>query len=138
MLINIVRGREPQDGEGRLLLAPSSLTLLHPTDRRQMVVGELIETEKRYITNLETLLNVFLPSLELLVAPRDLRLMFPAQLEPLLEAHRRLVRRRSWGLCPGATSEGVISGGYTLTSFPGLPIQVAKGEARERGFHEHK
>lgn len=62
-------------------------------DRRQRVIGELIESERRYVANLETLLNFFLPSLELLVAPRDLRLMFPAQLEPLLEAHRRLLER---------------------------------------------
>ena len=69
------------------------------TDRRQRVIGELIESERRYVANLETLLNFFLPSLELLVAPRDLRLMFPAQLEPLLEAHRRSVggRRRGQG-----------------------------------------
>ena len=58
-----------------------------------MVIGELIDTEQRYITNLEILLNIYLPALEHVVAPRDLRLLFPAQLEPLLERHRELLGR---------------------------------------------
>lgn len=58
-----------------------------------MVIGELIDTEQRYINNLEILLNVYLPALEDVVAPRDLRLLFPAQLEPLLERHRELLGR---------------------------------------------
>ena len=58
-----------------------------------MVISEIIDTEQRYISNLETLLNVFLPALEDVVAPRDLRLMFPAQLEPLLERHKDLLER---------------------------------------------
>jgi len=67
---------------------------MHATDdRRQMVIGELIDTEQRYINNLEILLNVYLPALEDVVAPRDLRLLFPAQLEPLLERHRELLGR---------------------------------------------
>ena len=96
MLIQLYSVSSPGNHRGRdaglCFKAPPT-----PTDRRQMVISELIETEKRYIANLETLLNFFLPSLELLVAPRDLRLMFPAQLEPLLEAHRRLVRGRRQG-----------------------------------------
>ena len=58
-----------------------------------MVITELIETERKYIANLDTILNVFLPALEQIVAARDLRLLVPAQLEPLIERHRELLSR---------------------------------------------
>ena len=61
------------------------------TDRRYRIISELIDTERKYINSLETLLNMFLPALEHAVSPRDLRLMFPAQLEPLVERHRELL-----------------------------------------------
>lgn len=56
-----------------------------------MVLGEIIDTERKYIRNLEVLLNCYLPALEHVVAPRDLRLLFPAQLEPIMEKHRDLL-----------------------------------------------
>ena len=61
------------------------------SDRRYMVLGEIIDTERKYIRNLEVLLNGYLPALEHVVAPRDLRLLFPAQLEPMMEKHRDLL-----------------------------------------------
>ena len=60
-------------------------------DRRYMILGEIIDTERKYIRSLEVLLNGYLPALEHVVAPRDLRLLFPAQLEPIMEKHRDLL-----------------------------------------------
>lgn len=56
-----------------------------------MVLGEIIDTERKYVRNLEVLLNGYLPALEHVVAPRDLRLLFPAQLEPMMEKHKDLL-----------------------------------------------
>lgn len=56
-----------------------------------MVIGEIIDTERKYVRNLEVLLNGYLPALEHVVAPRDLRLLFPAQLEPMMEKHKELL-----------------------------------------------
>ena len=61
------------------------------TDHREPILHELIKTERRYISNLDTLLNTLLPAIEDAVAPRDLRLLFPCQLEPLLEWHKQLL-----------------------------------------------
>ena len=58
-----------------------------------MVLKEIIDTERTYLTSLDTLVSVFLPALEGLVAPRDLRLLFPCQLEPLLEIHQNLLTK---------------------------------------------
>ena len=73
-----------------------------------MVIGELIDTEQRYIQNLEILLNVYLPELEHVVAPRDLRLLFPAQLEPLLERHRELLGRLEERAREGSQFLGIV------------------------------
>lgn len=56
-----------------------------------MVVNELVSTETKYINNLNTILNVFLPALEHVVAARDLRLLIPAQLEMLVESHTAIL-----------------------------------------------
>ena len=56
-----------------------------------MVIGEIIDTERKYVRNLDVLLNGYLQALEHAVAPRDLRLLFPAQLEPMLEKHKELL-----------------------------------------------
>ena len=56
-----------------------------------MVLREILDTEQTYLTSLDTLLSVFLPDLEELVAPRDLRLLFPCQLEPMIKIHHNLL-----------------------------------------------
>ena len=90
-------------------LLPSLPPSLTPSsDRRLMVIGELIDTEQRYIHNLEILLNVYLPELEHVVAPRDLRLLFPAQLEPLLERHRELLGRLEERARVGSQFAGIV------------------------------
>lgn len=58
-----------------------------------MVLRELLQTEQRYITSLEILLSIFLPALENIMAPRDVRLLFPCQLEPLITIHQDLLTR---------------------------------------------
>ena len=58
---------------------------------RYMVISELISTERKYIKNLNTILTVFMPAFEHVVAPRDLRLLIPAQLEMLVESHQSIL-----------------------------------------------
>lgn len=58
-----------------------------------MVLKEIIDTERTYLSSLDTLVSVFLPTLEDIVAPRDLRLLFPCQLEPLIEIHQNLLSK---------------------------------------------
>ena len=62
----------------------------HYTDYRALVLREILDTERTYLSSLDTLVSVFLPALEELVSPRELRLLFPCQLEPLMEMHRTL------------------------------------------------
>lgn len=57
------------------------------------MLGELLQTERRYISSLEIILSVFLTNVETVIAPRDLRLMFPCQLEPMIVMHRDLLAR---------------------------------------------
>lgn len=63
------------------------------TDHRSFVLKELLKTERNYIGSLETLMNVFLPRLETIMSPRDVRLLFPCQLEPLIALHNDLLSR---------------------------------------------
>ncbi len=56
-----------------------------------MIVNEIITTESRYIDNLNVILSLFMPAFEHVVAPRDLRLLIPAQLEMLVESHQELL-----------------------------------------------
>ena len=56
-----------------------------------MVISEIIDTERKYVRSLEILLNGYLLALEHVVAPRDLRLLFPAQLEPMMDKHKDLL-----------------------------------------------
>ena len=58
-----------------------------------MVLREIINTEQKYINSLQTLLSVYLPALETIMAPRDIRLLFPCQLEPLITMHKDLLSR---------------------------------------------
>lgn len=67
-------------------------TCLYSSGRRYMVIDEIISTETKYIDNLNTILSVFMPAFEHLVAARDLRLLIPAQLEMLIESHQDILR----------------------------------------------
>lgn len=67
-------------------------TCFYSTGRRYMVINELISTESKYINNLNTILSVFMPAFEHVVAARDLRLLIPAQLEMLVESHQDILK----------------------------------------------
>ncbi len=89
------------------LTLPSSRTHTF-TDRRYMIINEIIDTERRYVSSLEVLLNVYLPVLETVVAPRDLRLMFPAQLEPLLDRHGILLTKLEERMSENTLFPGIV------------------------------
>lgn len=73
-----------------------------------MVITEAIETERKYINSLEALLNVYLPALENVVAPRELRLLFPAQLEPLMERHCQLLTKLEERMSGSTPFPGIV------------------------------
>ena len=73
-----------------------------------MVINEIIDTERKYIANLEVLLNIYLPALETVVAPRDLRLLFPAQLEPLVERHSTLLVKLDERMSDNTLFPGIV------------------------------
>ncbi len=73
-----------------------------------MIISEIIDTERRYISSLETLLNTFLPALENVVAARDLRLLFPAQLEPLVERHTTLLVKLEERMSDNTLFPGIV------------------------------
>lgn len=55
-----------------------------------MIINEILTTETKYIDNLNTILSIFLPAFEHVVAARNLRLLIPAQLEMLVESHQQI------------------------------------------------
>lgn len=61
------------------------------TYERVPVLHELVRTERRYVANLDLLLNTLLPAMEDTVAARDLRLLFPCQLDLLLDWHKQML-----------------------------------------------
>ena len=77
-------------------------------DHRGRVICELIETERRYISQLEVILGLYLPSLVGVVSPKDLRVLLPDQLEPLLEAHKDLLSRLEERSMPGNAFYGIV------------------------------
>ena len=92
------------------LSLPSPSLSLPPqaTDRSEQILQELINTERRYLSNLDTLLNTLLPAMEDFVSPRDLRLLFPCQLEPLLECHKGLLGQFKDRIVSDSESYGMV------------------------------
>jgi len=78
------------------------------TDKRFKVISEIMKTERKYISDLEVLLNVYLPALETEVAARDLRLLFPCQLEPLLERHTSLLVKLEERMSDNTLFPGIV------------------------------
>ena len=72
------------------------------------MLQELVNTEKRYLSNLDTLLNTLLPAIEDLAAARDLRLIFPCQLEPLLDWHKGLLDQLEDRMVPNSANWGTV------------------------------
>ena len=77
-------------------------------DQRTWVLNELLQTERRYVASLELILSVFLSSVEKIIAPRDLRLLFPCQLEPLIILHRDLLSRLTERIEVASRWQGVV------------------------------
>ena len=77
----------------RHISSTSSIDSFEREDYRSMVLREIINTEEKYINSLQTLLSIYLPALETIMAPRDIRLLFPCQLEPLITMHNDLLSR---------------------------------------------
>lgn len=67
-------------------------------DRRPKILHELVTTEQRYISSMKVLLDLFLPSLEEIMAPEDLRNLFPWQLDQMIEIHEKLLERLKEGI----------------------------------------
>jgi hypothetical protein len=99
------------------------------TDRSEPILHELINTERRYISNLETLLNTLLPAIEDMVAARDLRLLFPCQLEPLLDWHKGLLVQLEDRLDPHSDSYGTVGDIFQQMS--------SRETGNVSGFSEH-
>ena len=72
------------------------------------MISEIIDTERKYIHSLETLLNIHLQALTHVVAPRDLRLLFPAQLEPLIEQHSNLLEMLEERMSENTCFPGIV------------------------------
>lgn len=76
--------------------------------RRYMVINEIISTETKYINDLNTILSIFLPAFEHVVAPRNLRLLIPAQLEMLVESHQEILTRLKQRVDNGSKFYGIV------------------------------
>ena len=117
-----------------LLTVSLSLHSIIHTGQRDHVILELIDTERRYISNIETLLNTYLPVVEETVAARDLRLLFPCQLEVLLEWHKQLLNQLGERRHEGAQFHGLV-GDIFGQMCNGVNGSVSMGE-REVGRRE--
>ena len=73
-----------------------------------MIINEIFTTESKYIGNLNTILTVFLPAFEHVVAARDLRLLIPGQLETLIESHQHILNTLKQRLDRDCQSYGLV------------------------------
>lgn len=52
-----------------------------------------MDSERKYVRQLDVLLNGYQPALKEVTSARDLRLLFPTQLEPLMGKHEELLEQ---------------------------------------------
>ena len=110
----------------------------------------MVVSERRYLNCLEIVLSVFMPALETLVAPRDLRygpytkscsvpvhgiassrLLFPCHLEPLIGFHQDFLENLEQRLDPSSRWHGIVGdlfhrmcGSEVSSCFPSLHAEI--------------
>ena len=55
------------------------------------MICKIVDSERKYVRQLDVLLNGYQPALKEVTSARDLRLLFPTQLEPLMGKHEELL-----------------------------------------------
>ena len=56
-----------------------------------MVIYKIMDTERKYLRHFHVLLDGYLPVVKEMSSPREIRVLFPAQLEPMMERHEELL-----------------------------------------------
>ena len=75
-----------------LKLILSTLTLF-VADNRSKVICKIVDSERKYVRQLEVLCSGYQPALKEVTSVRDLRLLFPTQLEAMMEKHEELLNK---------------------------------------------
>lgn len=57
------------------------------------MIRKIVDSERKYVRQLDVLLNGYQPALKEVTSARDLRLLFPTQLEPLMAKHEELLEQ---------------------------------------------
>ena len=65
----------------------------HAIENRNKVICKIVDSERKYLRQLEVLLNGYQPATKEVTSARDLRLLFPTQLEPMMEKHESLLNQ---------------------------------------------
>ena len=60
-------------------------------ENRNKVISKIVDSERKYVRQLDVLLNGYQPAMKEVTSPRDLRLLFPTQLETMMEKHEELL-----------------------------------------------
>ena len=57
------------------------------------MIFKIVESERKYVRQLEVLLNGYQPAMKEVTSARDIRLLFPTQLEAIMEKHEELLNQ---------------------------------------------
>ena len=62
-------------------------------ESRNKVICKIVDSERKYVRQLDVLLNGYQPAMKEVTSARDLRLLFPTQLETMMGKHEELLER---------------------------------------------
>ena len=57
------------------------------------MICKIVDSERKYVRQLDVLLNGYQPAMKEVTSARDLRLLFPTQLEPMMSKHEELLEQ---------------------------------------------
>ena len=84
------------------------MILLFVADNRSKVICKIVDSERKYVRQLEVLRSGYQPAMKEVTSERDLRLLFPTKLEAMMEKHEELLNKLE--VCSSEEDESAFVG----------------------------
>lgn len=78
------------------------------------MICKIVDSERKYVRQLDVLLNGYQPAMKEVTSARDIRLLFPTQLEAIMEKHEELLNQL----------EACVEENHSSTSVGGIFISI--------------